>query len=245
MQHWLIVGASGGIGFAMVQQLLTQGHRVSAISRQPQSSTLSTPFEIAHTQQALTWYTLAAADDTAAPMVFAEIFASKVDAVMLCQGWLHGEGMLPEKSIKQLSRRALAQSYEINVIHPALYLQALLPFLAKHEAIKVAVLSAKVGSISDNQLGGWYSYRMAKAALNMLVKTSSIELARYNKTAVLFSLHPGTTDSELSAPFQKNLPQGQLRSAADTASRLIAVFAAVTPEQTGVLMNWDGMVLPF
>lgn len=242
MQHWVIIGASGGIGWALVQQLLAQGHRVSAISRQPLSADAA---GIGAAQRALTWYQLASAEDMSAPSLLAEIFSTKVDAVMLCQGWLHGNGLSPEKSIKQLSRVALQQSYDINVIHPALYLQALLPLLYKQDDVKVAVLSAKVGSITDNQLGGWYSYRMAKAALNMLVKSSSIELARYNKTATLISLHPGTTDSALSAPFQKNLPEGQLKTAADTALRLIAVIEQLTPEQTGALVNWNGAVLPY
>lgn len=139
----------------------------------------------------------------------------------------------------------MQQSLEVNLIQPALYLQQLLPLLQKQQNVKIAVLSAKVGSITDNQLGGWYSYRMAKAALNMLVKCSSIELARYNKDATLISLHPGTTDSELSAPFQKNLPAGQLRSAAATAERLIQVITELKPEQTGALLNWDGTPLPY
>lgn len=242
MQHWLIIGASGGIGWALVQRLLLQGHRVSAISRQHLNEKQA---EVAATYQTLSWYQLASAEDAAAPGFLAQIFSEKVDAVMLCQGWLHGNGLVPEKSIKQLSRTALQQSYEINVIHPALYLQAMLPLLYKQENVRVAVLSAKVGSITDNQLGGWYSYRMAKAALNMLVKTTSIELARYNKTAALISLHPGTTDSALSAPFQRNLPEGQLRSADESALKLIAVLQQLTPAQSGALVNWDGAVLPY
>jgi NAD(P)-dependent dehydrogenase (short-subunit alcohol dehydrogenase family) len=153
--------------------------------------------------------------------------------------------MLPEKSLKQLTRQSLQQSLEVNLFSVAFYLQALLPWLQKPPGIKVAVLSAKVGSISDNRLGGWYSYRMAKAALNMLVKCSSIELGRFNKTAVLFSLHPGTTDSALSAPFQQNLPAGQLKTAADTAHCLLATIRTVSVTETGLLLNWDGQVLDF
>lgn len=236
-QHWLIIGASGGIGNALLRTLLAQGHTVSAISRQAASE--------AQQQQRLYWYQLASAEQPEVADVLAAVFSGKVDAVVLCHGWLHGMGMQPEKSIRQLNRAAMQQSLEVNLMQPALYLQQLLPFLQKQQNIKVAVLSAKVGSITDNQLGGWYSYRMAKAALNMLVKCSSIELARYNKAATLISLHPGTTDSELSAPFQKNLPAGQLRTAEETAVRLIEVIMALTPEQTGALVNWDGSVLPY
>lgn len=237
-KHWLIVGASGGIGKALVHNILAQGDKVSAISRQP--SFLSDQHH-----QALDWYQLASAEQLEAQEILTRIFSDKIDAVVLCQGWLHGAGMQPEKSIRQLSRAAMQQSLEINLMQPALYLQQLLPLLQKQQSIKIAVLSAKVGSITDNQLGGWYSYRMAKAALNMLVKCSSIELARYNKEATLISLHPGTTDSDLSAPFQRNLPVGQLRTAEETASRLIEVIMALTPEQTGALVNWDGSVLPY
>lgn len=236
-KHWLIIGASGGIGNAFVQTLLAQGDTVSAISRQ------SAP--AAQQQQGLHWYQLASAEQPEAAEVLTAIFSNKVDAVVLCHGWLHGNGMQPEKSIRQLNRAAMQQSLDINLMQPALYLQRLLPLLQKQQNIKVAVLSAKVGSITDNQLGGWYSYRMAKAALNMLVKCSSIELARYNKEATLISLHPGTTDSELSAPFQKNLPEGQLRSAEETALRLIQVITALQAEQTGALINWDGSQLPY
>lgn len=236
-KHWLIIGATGGIGNALVHTLLAQGNKVSAISRQATSE--------AQQQQGFYWYQLASAEQPEAADVLAAIFSDKVDAVVLCHGWLHGMGMQPEKSIRQLNRAAMQQSLEVNLMQPALYLQQLLPLLQKQQNIKVAVLSAKVGSITDNQLGGWYSYRMAKAALNMLVKCSSIELARYNKAATLISLHPGTTDSELSAPFQKNLPEGQLRSAEETALRLIDVITAVEAEQTGALVNWDGSVLPY
>ena len=128
---------------------------------------------------------------------------------------------------------------------PALYLQALYRYLIKKPNIKVLVLSAKVGSISDNRLGGWYSYRMTKAALNMLVKNLSIEVERVNKTASLVTLHPGTTDTPLSEPFQKNLPEGQLQTPQQTAKRLLKVSDSLKPEQTGQLLNWDATQIPF
>jgi len=240
-EHWLIIGAAGGIAQGLIQQLLAEGHRVSAISRQAAPAP----------QPQLSWYQSATPADNGAEVspeltaVLQQVFSQGVTAVVLCQGWLHGAGMLPEKSLKQLTRQSLQQSLEVNLFSVAFYLQALLPWLQKQPGIKVAVLSAKVGSISDNRLGGWYSYRMAKAALNMLVKCSSIELGRFNKTAVLFSLHPGTTDSPLSAPFQQNLPAGQLKTPADTASYLLATIRAVSEAETGLLVNWDGKVLAF
>lgn len=107
------------------------------------------------------------------------------------------------------------------------------------------MLSAKVGSISDNHLGGWYSYRMSKAALNMLVKNLSLEVARLNPSACIVSVHPGTTDTPLSEPFQGNLPDGQLQTAEHTAQRLLKVCDALTPQLSGALLNWDASVLPF
>ncbi|MDP5037076.1 MAG: SDR family NAD(P)-dependent oxidoreductase [Alishewanella sp.] len=235
VEHWLIIGASGGIGRAFVDQLLAQGKQVSAISRQPLTEKVAN----------LAWYTLPQADAPETASVLTTIFSQPVTAIVLCQGWLHGDSMQPEKTIRQLSALAMQQSFQVNIMSPALYLQALFPFIQKLPHIKLAVLSAKVGSITDNQLGGWYSYRMSKAALNMLVKTTSIELARYNKTASLVSLHPGTTDTALSAPFQRNLPEGQLQSAHATAERLLPVIAGLNPEQSGQLLNWDGQALPY
>lgn len=234
-EHWLIIGGSGGIAQGIIQQLLAEGQQVSVLSRQLAASTHET----------LHWYQVTGTEDPELPAILTGIFSRGVTAVLLCQGWLHGDGILPEKSLRQLQRPALQHSLEVNLMSPAFYLQLLLPFLQRAAAIKVAVLSAKVGSISDNQLGGWYSYRMAKAALNMLVKCTSIELGRYNKTACLFSLHPGTTDTALSAPFQQNLPAGQLQSGEATANRLVKVIRQVTTAQTGLLLNWDGQVLPF
>ena len=238
-EHWLIIGAAGGIAQGLIQQLLAEGHRVSAISRQAAPAP----------QPQLSWYQLATPADYSAEVspelaaVLQQVFSQNVTAVVLCQGWLHGAGMFPEKSLKQLTRQSLQQSLEVNLFSVAFYLQALLPWLQKQPGIKVAVLSAKVGSISDNALGGWYSYRISKAALNMLVKNLSIEVGRLNKTAAIVSVHPGTTDTALSEPFQQNLPQGQLQTPAATAQRLARVAAGLNAEKTGLLLNWDGAEL--
>lgn len=152
---------------------------------------------------------------------------------------------MPEKTIGQLDSAQLAQRLHSNVIIPAQYLRALLRYLTCTPQVKVLVLSAKVGSITDNRLGGWYSYRMSKAALNMLVKNLSLEVARLNPSACIVTLHPGTTDTPLSEPFQTNLPQGQLQTAAQTAQRLLQVRDVLTPGHSGTLLNWDASVLPF
>lgn len=234
-EHWLIIGGSGGIAQGIIRQLLAEQQQVSVLSRQAATMSAGT----------LQWFQVTGEEDPALPEILTSIFSRGVTAVMLCQGWLHGSGVLPEKTLRQLQRPALQQSLEINLMSPAFYLQILLPYLQRAPGIKVAVLSAKVGSITDNQLGGWYSYRMAKAALNMLVKCTSIELGRFNKTATLFTLHPGTTDTALSAPFQQNLPAGQLQSGTATANRLLKVIRQATTAENGLLLNWDGQVLAF
>jgi len=241
----LVIGAGSGIGRGLVQHYLQQGGQVLAISRSHCPEGLAQP--------GLRWLQLEAcsaeAADEVAEQAISKTVADAVTAqpttIFICQGWLHDNHHTPEKTLRQVSAAQVQRSIAINVLQPALYLKALFSYLTRQPQVKVLVLSAKVGSMTDNQLGGWYSYRLSKAALNMLVKTSSIEVRRYNKTAVLVSLHPGTTDTALSAPFQANLPSGQLQTTAATAQRLAAVAAGLTTKHNGMLLNWDGSTLPF
>lgn len=240
----LIIGAGSGIGQGLVQHYLQQGNLVQAISRGACPATL--------VKSDLNWLQLNTADgetrdddENVINQAVAEALKAQPGTIFICQGWLHDIQHGPEKTLRQLTAAQLQKSFAINVLQPALYLKALFGYLTKQDQVKVLVLSAKVGSITDNQLGGWYSYRASKAATNMLVKTSSIELGRYNKTAALVSVHPGTTDTALSAPFQANIPAGQLQTAAATAQRLAAVAAQLTSQHSGQLLNWDGTVLPF
>ena len=238
MSKVVIVGASGAIGQALCQHYLTAGQQVMALSRQPEPAALTK-------SAALHWQQLDEQEPSQLTSGLAHCFDPAPALVILCQGWLHGDTMQPEKAISQLSDSQWTQALAVNLLSPARYLQAMMPYLFRQQGIKVMVLSAKVGSISDNQLGGWYSYRVSKAALNMLVKTASIELKRRNKTAVLVTVHPGTTDSALSAPFQARLPARQLQTPASTATRLAAVAEGLAAEQSGLLLNWDGSVIPF
>lgn len=234
----LIVGANGAIGSALLQHYGEMGQRVSALSRKVAPAwAMSKPW--------LDWTVVNEDEPDQLQHQMARCFASPPTVVFLCQGWLHTEGSLPEKAISQLSVAHMQQSLAVNLISPSRYLQAMMPYLFKQMGIKVLVLSAKVGSITDNQLGGWYSYRASKAALNMLVKTASIELLRRNKTASLVTVHPGTTASDLSAPFQARVPEAQLQTPASTAKRLAQVADNLSVKETGCLLNWDGHVLPF
>ena len=162
--------------------------------------------------------------------------------VINAAGLLHGAHGLPEKRLAQLNYAQLEQTFRTNTFGPALVLAHFAPLLARQERSLFAVLSAKVGSIGDNRLGGWYSYRTSKAALNMLVKTAAIELARTHPQAVLAALHPGTVDSHLSAPF-RGAEIGRPASAA--AADLLAVLDNLSPETSGGFWAYDGNALPW
>ena len=233
-QSILIIGGSSRIGQAIAQQCSAGGAVVSVVSRQ------TAPADSA-------WFcyqdALQSADSS--QQCIEQALQQQPDTIFICNGVLHDASGMPEKTIRQLDSDILAQRLHSNVIIPAQYLRALFRYLTRTPGVKVLVLSAKVGSITDNHLGGWYSYRMSKAALNMLVKNLSLEVARLNPSACIVAVHPGTTDTPLSEPFQSNLPEGQLQTAEDTAQRLLKVRDALTPQLSGALLNWDASVLPF
>lgn len=233
-QSILIIGGSSRIGQAIAQQCNDEGATVSIISRQPAADDV----RWFHYQDALQ------SEDSNQQCV-ERALQHQPNSVFICNGVLHDAEAMPEKTIRQLNSAQLAQRLHSNVIVPAQYLRSLFRYLTRTPQVKVLLLSAKVGSITDNHLGGWYSYRMSKAALNMLVKTISIEVGRLNPSATIVSVHPGTTDTPLSEPFQSNLPHGQLQTAEHTAQRLLKVRDGLTPEVSGALLNWDGSVLPF
>jgi len=156
-------------------------------------------------------------------------------------GLLHGPGFQPEKKLGDLNQAQLLATFTANTIGPALLLRHLSPLLDRQRAV-LAMLSAKVGSIGDNRLGGWYSYRASKAALNMLVKTASIEVARTHPQAVLVALHPGTVNSALSAPFN-GAEIG--RPAADAAGDMLRVLDGLPVEETGCFYAYSGDKLPW
>jgi len=160
--------------------------------------------------------------------------------IVNCIGLLHTDDIKPEKRLDDIKADQLNQYFYVNATLPALLIKYLHPLLAKRERSVYANLSAMVGSIGDNRLGGWYGYRASKAALNMLVKTASIELKRTRPNTAMITIHPGTTVSELSAPYSQNTPVDKLYPAQLTALRLANVIESVQPEQTGQFFNWDG-----
>ncbi len=219
----IIIGASGGVGAAFLAELTQRGAKPIALSR--------------HTTPALDLL------DEASIAAAAEHYGTDLDLVIDATGFLHGPGMMPERSWKQLNPAHLAHNFAINAIGPALLMKHFLPRLARHRRSVFATLSARVGSISDNNLGGWYSYRAAKSALNQLVRTASIELRRQSKLSICVALHPGTVATPLSDPFAKSGLELQTPELA--AQRLLTVIDGLTPEQSGHLIDHHGVTIPY
>lgn len=149
-----------------------------------------------------------------------------------------GEG--PEKTFRSLDPDAMARMFALNTIGPAIIAKHILPILPRDQRSVFAALSARVGSIADNGLGGWHSYRASKAALNMLIRNFAIETARTRREAIVVGLHPGTVDTPLSEPFQGNVPDGQLFTPEKSASHLLDVIAGLGPEDSGNVFDWQG-----
>lgn len=225
-----MIGASGGIGAALVDALAGSGRydAIHALSRTPvrrEPPVLSGPIDIT---------------DEASIAAAAWRIGSPIDLVIVATGILHEAGRMPEKSLRDLDGAALARIFAVNTTGPALAFKHFAPLLVKDRRAVFAVLSARVGSISQNRLGGWYGYRASKAALNMIVRSAAIELARNRPQSICVALHPGTVDTPLSAPFQARVPREQLHTPQRTATDLLAVLDSLGPKDTGRLFAWDG-----
>lgn len=160
--------------------------------------------------------------------------------VLITTGILHDGAVMPEKSLADLDAQTAQLLFTANTITPMLLAKQFLPQLSTRNPARCGILSARVGSISDNRLGGWYSYRASKAALNMVIKTASIELRRRNPGALIVGLHPGTVDSNLSKPFQARVPEGKLFTPTYSASCLLDVLTGLKPRHSGHCFAWDG-----
>ena len=165
--------------------------------------------------------------------------------VICCAGLLHGSDLQPEKRLAQVRRRSLERSFAVNAFGPLLLAQALEPLLERGQPFHFASLSARVGSIGDNHLGGWYAYRAAKAAQNQLLRTLALEWRRRLPLATVTLLHPGTTATDLSAPFRSGVAPERLFTPEQAALQLLAVLARQTPEQSGAFLAWDGQPIPW
>lgn len=239
----LVCGASRGIGLALCGALLGRDdvHRVWAVSRQASASKGLAALEAQYGDR------LAVIDGDARDELALQGLAKTVSAacnhlhLVICTlGILHQDGARAEKGLAQLELTSLQASFATNAFAPILLLKHLLPLLRGKQPACFAALSARVGSIGDNRLGGWYSYRASKAALNQLLHTASIELKRLNPASTVLSLHPGTTDTELSRPFQANVPAEQLFEPAFAAQQIIELVGRLGPPDSGTFWAWDG-----
>jgi NAD(P)-dependent dehydrogenase (short-subunit alcohol dehydrogenase family) len=164
----------------------------------------------------------------------------EVSQIYICHGVLHHKDYQPEKRLEDFSVDAFTQVINANTITPMLWLKYLTLMLANTNSCKITVFTARVGSISDNQLGGWYSYRASKAAMNMLIKSAAIELARRAKKIKLISFHPGTTDTPLSKPFQRNVPAGKLFTSEFVATQLLKIVEDTPIDGQASFLDWQG-----
>jgi NAD(P)-dependent dehydrogenase (short-subunit alcohol dehydrogenase family) len=220
----VVIGASGGIGGALADLLEAEGREVLRFSR---SADEARHIDVEDEKS------IAAAAARAAE-------GDPPDLVLVATGALTIDGHPPEKTWRSLDAERLARSYAINAIGPALVAKHFLPLLPRERRSVFAVLGARVGSIGDNRLGGWYGYRASKAALAMMVRTLAVELARGRPEAICVALHPGTVDTALSEPFQGNVVPEKLFTPLQSAASMLEVLRRLTPADSGGHFAWDG-----
>lgn len=222
----VVIGATGGVGGAVTRALAASGRfaGIHALSRSGTGFDLEDEASIAAAAARV-------ADGPAPSLVF------------VATGVLH-HGFEPERSWRALDADHMLRDYRINAVGPALVARHFLPLLPRDRPVTFAALSARVGSIGDNRLGGWHSYRGSKAALNMLLRNLAIEVARTHPRLVVAGLHPGTVVTGLSAPFQRGVRPEKLFTADYSAERLLAVIDGLTPADSGGVFGWDGARIP-
>lgn len=231
----IVVGASGGIAQAVITALANQQtFNVISVSRGLQNTSSDLHFQSDYSELSVEQVAKRIND-----------IPGRLARLIICNGVLHGEGFEPERALKRLSGSAMIHVLQANTVTPMLWLSGFMDAIKQAPAPRIAVLSARVGSITDNHLGGWYSYRASKAALNMALKCAAIEMARVNTKAKLLAFHPGTTDTALSKPFQRGVPIGKLFAPDFVAERLIEVLADLQPDAELSYLDWDAKPIPW
>ncbi len=246
--HALVIGGTRGIGLALVEALLADPAYdcVTAAGRQIEENQSFGILAAAHGSR-FRRLRLDLCDEAGIETAAAELKAAcpALHLLINTAGLLHGDGLSPERRLADIDPVALATSYAVNAIGPILVAKHFHSLLAHGERAVLATLSARVGSIGDNRLGGWYAYRAAKAAQNQLMRTAAIELARRARELIVVSLHPGTVETALSAPFRGNVAAEKLFTPAFAAERLLAVIAGLTKDASGGFYAWDGQPIPW
>jgi NAD(P)-dependent dehydrogenase (short-subunit alcohol dehydrogenase family) len=224
----IVIGASGGIGAALARQTVKRGDTVIGLARSfddDKHIDLENEGSIA----------------IAAAMIAAHGIVP--DRVIVATGLLHAEGRGPEKSLRELDPAWMARNFAVNTIGPALVAKHFTPLMPRKAPALFAAIGARVGSISDNRLGGWYGYRAAKAALHMTIRNIAIEWGRRNDQAICVALHPGTVDTGLSKPFQANVADGKLFTADQSAEMLLDVLDGLSSADSGGIFAFDGKAI--
>ncbi len=221
IERALVIGNSGGIGSAVQAALAAQGTDVVGLSRAADGLDVTDEPSVAATLGAL---------------------EGAFDLVFVATGALAAPGGAPEKSLRALDPQAMGALFAVNAIGPAMVLKHCVRLLPRARRSVVAVLSARVGSIGDNALGGWYSYRASKAALNQLVHGAAIELGRSHRQAICIALHPGTVRTRFTADYLGRHPAVE---PAQAAANLLAVIARLAPADTGGFFDWSGAPVPW
>lgn len=225
---WLV--GFGGLGQAIHNRLILAGHDVLVISKREQPSL--------DAYQRLNY----SDEDELKPLIASH---SLPNNLIITSGLLYDETHQPEKSITKMNPDWLEKSIHSNVLPTLLFAKYITPKLNKSNPIRMICFSARVGSISDNGLGGWHSYRMTKAMLNMLIKNISIEWQRKTPESVIIGYHPGTVDTHLSKPFQSHLKPNQLFTPTNASEYFLDVFNHLKNEHSGLILDWQGKQVPY
>ena len=228
-----ITGASGALGKAFVNNL-------AAIDVVETINVFSRSEENFHSEKIFTHLINYKNEDEIIEASKISSAKSSLDLVIVANGILHNELVFPEKKISEITEEKFQEVYFINTILPSIIAKHFIPKLSQNNQSIFAFMTARVGSVSDYKLGGWYAYRASKAALNMVIKNLSIEVGRKNKNAVLVGLHPGTVVSNLSKPFQSNVPEKNLFTPDQSVNYLLKILLNLKIEDTGKIFAWNG-----
>ena len=239
----LIVGAGQGIGLEFVRQFLSRDRvdRIYATYRSPSSDLMAISDPRLHCLQ----MDITQESQIAAVIQTIQTETTTLHDVINCVGLLHEGVMQPEKSLRHLNADQLLRYFQVNSVGAAMLAKHVQPLLKHRNRAIFATVSAKVGSIGDNELGGWYGYRASKAALNMFMRTVAIEYRRTCPSTIVVTLHPGTTDTQLSRPFQRGVAPEKLFSVDRTVQQLLSVLDQLKQDDSGEFFSWDGSRLPW
>ena len=235
MRKVAVIGSSGAIGRAFVDHYIND-LSINSIFSFSRSSIGIDNNKVKH-------FLIDIENESSIENAAKSVEETNFDEIIIASGLLHTNEFGPEKSIKDLKADNILKVLNVNTVGPAIIGKYFLPLLNKDNKSVMAFLSARVGSISENKLGGWYAYRASKSALNQVIKTFSIELKRTNPKAIIIGLQPGTVDSELSAPFKRSVSNNKLFSAEYSVSQLIGVIERADESSSGNLISWDGEII--